>query len=214
MHGALQIVCNREFVARQLHRCVRLPKSQFGPGHLSEALCKQLSSPASYSATQSDLALSEGNQRVADAGAGFTRCWPCAASGMYRSVALLPGSSGKGRNPSPPGAIWGKTCFVLSSHAKRPRGELDASRFTPWSSPVRLCGSSATLKANADGRGTGTRGPITTKPKVTPYASEPFAESPPALLVRAGTASPTAFDTLEARGRRHRPPRAAARPWR
>ena len=119
---ALQIVCSNEFVARQLHRCVRLPKSQFGPGHLSEALCKQLSSPASYSATQSDLALSEGNQRVADAGAGFTRCWPCAASGMYRCVALLPGSSGKGRNPSPPGAIWGKTCFVLSSHAKRPRG--------------------------------------------------------------------------------------------
>ena len=33
-------MCSSEFVARQLHRCVRLPKSQFGPGHLSEALCK------------------------------------------------------------------------------------------------------------------------------------------------------------------------------
>ena len=94
------------------------------------------------------------------------------------------------------------------------RGELDASRFTPWSSPVRLCGSSATLKANADGRGTGTRGPITTKPKVTPYASEPFAESPPALLVRAGTASPTAADTLGAHSPHLSPPRGAARPWR
>ena len=46
------------------------------------------------------------------------------------------------------------------------RWKLNASRFTPRSSLIRLCGSSATLKANADGRGTGTRGPITTNLKL------------------------------------------------
>ena len=46
------------------------------------------------------VALSERNICSAARGAGFTRCWPCAASGMYRSVALLPGSSAKGRNLS------------------------------------------------------------------------------------------------------------------
>ena len=128
------------------------------------------------------------------------------------------------------GGIQNLFCFIESREAAA--GGLDASRFTPRSSLIRLCGSSATLKAgptptaaapprNCVGPKGGATNKVraallsTTKPKFTPYASAAAAAAPPAsTAVRAGKASPTAFYTLEAHSPHLSPPRAAARPSR